>query len=154
VSRALPLIPPRTRADCIDGPRPCPWLECRHNLLDQSCVLDLVAEHPDGMTLEEIGARLRLTREGVRKIEAAVMTKLRGGEAPPPATREHLRGRKVMVPDADQAAEDEVDFFGETEEERFCDRMWRAYLRASSGPRAEVSEVRLRALPDEDDGPV
>lgn len=23
---------PRTRADCVDGPRPCPWVTCRHHL--------------------------------------------------------------------------------------------------------------------------
>lgn len=32
--RALLNIPrPRTRADCLDGPRPCPWVACRHHLL-------------------------------------------------------------------------------------------------------------------------
>jgi len=24
---------PRTRRDCEDGPRPCPWLSCRHHLI-------------------------------------------------------------------------------------------------------------------------
>lgn len=24
---------PLTRADCVDGPRPCPWVGCRHHLL-------------------------------------------------------------------------------------------------------------------------
>jgi len=23
---------PRTRGDCVNGPRPCPWLGCRHHL--------------------------------------------------------------------------------------------------------------------------
>ena len=23
---------PRTRADCLKGPRPCPWIMCRHHL--------------------------------------------------------------------------------------------------------------------------
>ncbi len=23
---------PRTRGECVDGPRPCPWLSCRHHL--------------------------------------------------------------------------------------------------------------------------
>lgn len=23
---------PKTRGDCIDGPRPCPWVSCRHHL--------------------------------------------------------------------------------------------------------------------------
>lgn len=33
--RRLPVVTeerPRTRADCVDGPRPCPW-GCRYNLL-------------------------------------------------------------------------------------------------------------------------
>ena len=25
-------VRPRTRADCIDGPRPCAWVSCRHHL--------------------------------------------------------------------------------------------------------------------------
>lgn len=30
----IPLVTrPRTRADCIDGPRPCPWAGCRYHLL-------------------------------------------------------------------------------------------------------------------------
>jgi hypothetical protein len=28
----LETLRPRTRADCIDGPRPCPWAGCRHHL--------------------------------------------------------------------------------------------------------------------------
>lgn len=29
----LPEEPPRTRRDCVDGPRPCPWVRCKHHLL-------------------------------------------------------------------------------------------------------------------------
>ncbi len=25
---------PKTRGDCIDGPRPCPWVSCRHHMID------------------------------------------------------------------------------------------------------------------------
>lgn len=28
----LDAIRPRTRGDCVDGPRPCPWVGCRHHL--------------------------------------------------------------------------------------------------------------------------
>jgi hypothetical protein len=38
-ARHLPLVEqrPRTRAECVDGPRPCPWAGCRwHLLLDRS----------------------------------------------------------------------------------------------------------------------
>ncbi|HEY1549250.1 MAG TPA: sigma factor-like helix-turn-helix DNA-binding protein [Kofleriaceae bacterium] len=34
---ALPVLNdsrPRTRAECVDGPRPCPWVSCVHHLLD------------------------------------------------------------------------------------------------------------------------
>ena len=24
---------PKTRADCINGPRPCPWISCKHHML-------------------------------------------------------------------------------------------------------------------------
>jgi len=29
----LDALRPVTRADCADGPRPCPWTTCRHHLL-------------------------------------------------------------------------------------------------------------------------
>jgi len=35
VRARLPVLDerPRTRGDCVDGPRPCPWVTCRHHLL-------------------------------------------------------------------------------------------------------------------------
>lgn len=39
----------------------------------------IVAEHPDGMTLEEVGEVLGVTRERVRQIESAALRKLRSG---------------------------------------------------------------------------
>jgi hypothetical protein len=83
---------PRTRADCIEGPRPCPFIGCRHHLfmdvtpagsikfnypglepdeLERSCSLD-VADAGE-FTLEEVGRAMNLTRERVRQIEAAAM---------------------------------------------------------------------------------
>jgi len=81
---------PRTRAECRDQPRPCPWVGCRYHLyleinpesgsvkihfpdlepweLEETCALDLAERGP--MILEEIGARMNLTRERVRQIEA------------------------------------------------------------------------------------
>jgi len=78
---------PQTRGDCADVPRPCPYVSCRHNLyldvseigsikqnfqvdpwdMKESCALD-VAEC-GGMTLDEVGIMMNLTRERIRQIE-------------------------------------------------------------------------------------
>lgn len=85
--RELDATRPRTRADCAAVLRPCHFLSCRHNLalevtpsgsirslevekfeeLAESCALD-VAER-GGITLEEVGSLLGVTRERVRQIE-------------------------------------------------------------------------------------
>lgn len=80
---------PRTRGDCVDGPRPCPFVGCKYHLyldvteagaiklnhpdkepweLDETCALD-VADR-DGTTLERVGQLVGITRERVRQIEA------------------------------------------------------------------------------------
>jgi hypothetical protein len=94
---------PRTRAECINGPRPCPFVSCEHHLyldvssngnlklnfpdiepgdLVESCALD-VAER-GGATLEQVGEIMNLTRERVRQIEVRAFARLqlthRGGE--------------------------------------------------------------------------
>ena len=95
--RSVEASRPRTRADCINGPRPCLFVSCKHNLyLDvnpetgsiklnfphlepwemvESCSLD-VAER-GGITLEEVGTIVNLTRERVRQVEVRATTKLR-----------------------------------------------------------------------------
>lgn len=88
--------PPRTRADCVDGERPCPWARCRHNLLvdvsangsirinhpgvepealAETCALD-VAER-GGMSLDEVAKLMNLTREGARVVQERGLFKLR-----------------------------------------------------------------------------
>lgn len=93
---ALEEARPRSRADCIDGPRPCPFVGCKHNLyadvvgkrgllkvnfpdldpteMGPSCALD-VADEGD-QTLEQVGALMNITRERVRQIENTVKRKL------------------------------------------------------------------------------
>jgi hypothetical protein len=87
---------PSTRAECVDEPRPCPFVSCRYHLyldvspqtgaiklnfpdleveeLGVSCVLD-VAEHR-GKQLEIVAAFLNMTRERVRQIEVRAFEKL------------------------------------------------------------------------------
>jgi hypothetical protein len=102
---------PISRADCISAPRPCPWVACKHHLyldvnpesgsikinapelepweLKHTCTLD-VAEL-EGITLQEIGEIMNLSRERVRQVVFGGLLKLRtvGAElrpvAPPPA---------------------------------------------------------------------
>lgn len=80
---------PKTRGDCVDAPRPCPWVSCRHHLflevnpetgsirfnypskepweLEHSCSLDLAER--DGLTLKTVGKILDISRERSRQIE-------------------------------------------------------------------------------------
>jgi hypothetical protein len=87
---------PRTRAECTEGPRPCPFVSCKHHLyidvsprtgaiklnfpdlevwdLGESCALD-VADR-GGTTLEDVGAIMNLTRERIRQVEVKALAKL------------------------------------------------------------------------------
>ena len=85
---------PRTRGDCVNGPRPCPWVSCRHHLffdevkgktrptwpglepheLPETCSLD-VADREE-INLADIGRLLNVTRERVRQIESRALAKL------------------------------------------------------------------------------
>jgi hypothetical protein len=87
---------PRTRAECAEGPRPCPFVSCKHHLyidvsprtgaiklnfpdlevweLNESCALD-VADR-GGTTLEDVGAIMNLTRERIRQVEVKALAKL------------------------------------------------------------------------------
>src|SRR5439155_9301204 len=87
---------PRTRAECVDGPRPCPFVSCKHHLyldvsartgaiklnfpdlevwdMNETCALD-VADR-GGTTLEEVGAIMNLTRERIRQVEVKGLAKL------------------------------------------------------------------------------
>ncbi len=80
---------PKTRAECAEGPRPCLFVSCKYHLyldvnprtgsvklnfpdkelweLEQTCALD-VADR-GGITLEEVGTIMNLTRERVRQVE-------------------------------------------------------------------------------------
>ena len=88
---------PTSRAECREEMRPCPWVACKHHLyldinpetgsikinfpdlepweLKHTCALD-VAER-GGITLEEVGEIMNLTRERIRQVEVRGLLKLK-----------------------------------------------------------------------------
>lgn len=88
---------PQNRTECRNAARPCLYVSCKHHLyldvnpttgsvklnfpdlepweLEQTCALD-VAEL-GGITLEEVGDILNLTRERIRQLEVSALDKLR-----------------------------------------------------------------------------
>ena len=98
---------PRKRADCVDGPRPCPWASCRHHLgldvfaggelvfvegLKESCSLD-VAERVAGVGLgsDEVAILRGRTRQWADQILAFTMTQLRANAIDDPLAAKILR---------------------------------------------------------------
>ncbi len=92
------LVPrPKSRKDCASGIRPCPFVSCRHHLfldvnpekgslklnfpdlevweMPETCSLDV--SDRGGMTLEEVGEILNLTRERIRQVEVRGLVKLK-----------------------------------------------------------------------------
>lgn len=91
---------PETRADCVQGvnaERPCPFVSCKYHLfldvnprsgaikvnfpnlevweMTETCALD-VADR-GGVTLEDVGALMNITRERVRQLETKGVSKLK-----------------------------------------------------------------------------
>jgi hypothetical protein len=90
------VVRPKTRADCFQVRRPCPFVSCRHHLylevrsdgtigmnfpslepgqLKETCALD-VAEREKGVTHSIAGRYLNLTRARIGQIERAAVGKL------------------------------------------------------------------------------
>lgn len=84
---------PKTRAECLGGARPCPFVGCQYNLylevnpetgaiklnhaqlepweMTESCALDIADR--GASTLETVGDLLGLTRERTRQIETRTL---------------------------------------------------------------------------------
>ena len=87
---------PKTRSECVDMERPCPFVSCKYHLyvdvhpvrgsikvnftdlevweMTETCALDIADR--GGITLEEVGEIMNLTRERVRQVETAGLGKL------------------------------------------------------------------------------
>ena len=94
---------PKDRAECSAESRPCPWVACKHHLyldvnpdtgsikinfpdlepweLKQTCALDV--SDRGGITLEEVGEIMNLTRERIRQVEVRGLLKLKMGSPSP-----------------------------------------------------------------------
>ena len=88
---------PTTRAQCENAERPCPFVSCKYHLyldvnpntgsikenfpdievweMSESCALDIAQR--GGITLEEVGEIMNLTRERIRQLEMTGLVKLR-----------------------------------------------------------------------------
>ena len=91
---------PMSRGDCADMERPCPFVSCKYHLyidvhpvrgsikvnfpdlevweMTDTCALDIADR--GGITLEEVGEIMNLTRERVRQVETQGLSKLQGLE--------------------------------------------------------------------------
>lgn len=91
---------PKTRADCKDSIKPCPFVSCQYHLyldvtergglviyypsldpdqMPEQCILD-IAEKNGGITLEDIADLMNLTRERVRQLEDGALEKLKNNK--------------------------------------------------------------------------
>jgi hypothetical protein len=96
VSQQHERLRPRTRAECADALRPCPFVSCKYHLyldvssrtgsiklnfpdlevweIPVSCALDIADR--GGTTLEDVGAIMNLTRERIRQLEVKALMQL------------------------------------------------------------------------------
>jgi hypothetical protein len=121
LSAAEESLRPKKRGDCLDGPRPCPWVGCRHNLtllVDQrggvhinprafsfhNCALDLADEQAE-RSPEEVAALLGISEAEIRQIEHTYLEKMFQGlyyrelarrAAPNPRRRLSLHARTTQ----------------------------------------------------------
>jgi hypothetical protein len=98
---------PRTRAECADGIRPCPWVSCRHHLfldahptsgsirlnhpglevdqIPESCSLDVADRVADSRTgsasLSVVAKLMGITHERVRQVETEAQERFAAAEA-------------------------------------------------------------------------
>ncbi|MFW5879181.1 MAG: sigma factor-like helix-turn-helix DNA-binding protein, partial [Myxococcota bacterium] len=98
----LPDIRPKSRSECVSMARPCLFVSCKYHLyldvnprtgsiklnfpdkeiweIGETCALD-VADR-GGITLEEVGDIMNLTRERIRQVESSGLDKIKDATCP------------------------------------------------------------------------
>ncbi|MGC4088833.1 MAG: sigma factor-like helix-turn-helix DNA-binding protein [Polyangiaceae bacterium] len=152
---------PRTRAECAEGPRPCPFVSCKHHLyidvsprtgaiklnfpdlevwdLGESCALD-VADR-GGTTLEDVGAIMNLTRERIRQVEVKALAKLealRDMMALRDYVDEGPVGRR-RLPRLSQEELSDIDSEDDEDEAESCEAEAKAESKSERGEQAVVA---------------
>lgn len=139
---------PRTRGECEDGPRPCPWVSCRYHLavdvtatqtkvirpelpveeMADTCALDVAVQHPEGLRQEDVAAILDLSIESIRQTEIASRAGMRlaGG---PDLRALHAEG-------GGRNPADEVEEIGDT-----APMFWRPDDKSEAEVREELAEA-------------
>jgi hypothetical protein len=155
----LELARPKTRGECVDGARPCPFVGCRHHLfldledgaksiklnfpdvavedLEHSCSLDVA--DMGGANLDDVGDTMNVTRERIRQIEGKLLAQFRNdatGDLDDFADgKRHLpvlRNQRSIHLDEPETRAERNEFAEEPEEDRWCAQTWRAYTRDST----------------------
>jgi len=152
---------PRTRSECVDGPRPCPYVSCQHHLyldvssrtgaiklnfpdlevwdMNESCALD-VADR-GGTTLEDVGAIMNLTRERIRQVEVKALAKLQALKDMT-ALRDYVDEGPIGKRRLPVITRDEED--DDDDREEFCDDEDEAEEEAKASPK-EPTDADLAA---------
>ncbi len=111
------------RGECVadDAVRPCPYVSCRYHLAgemtdhrmgprwapntrtnkaltleDYSCTLDVVDEHPSGLTRQETAWLLGLSADRIMQIEAHALRRLYAADLSPKRLREAHQGLAAL----------------------------------------------------------
>jgi hypothetical protein len=155
---------PNTRAECVDGPRPCPYVSCKHHLyldvsartgaiklnfpdlevwdMNETCALDIADR--GGTTLEEVGAIMNLTRERIRQVEVKALAKLDALEQMK-SLRDYvdegpIGKRRLPVLSAKKASSDEEDESIEDDEDEAEEELLAKGARLVEPPEFELIE--------------
>lgn len=171
---------PATRGECMDDEGPCPFVSCKHHLyldvnerngstklnfpdveveaMPETCALR-VADR-GGVTLEEIGAIMNLTRERIRQIESSALARLKAVAASHPIA-DHLDERATPLPARTRPALAEparLDWFGESSESLDAapevEAAWREFIAAPAAnepvEHATVAATAAAVLSDDE----